>query len=228
VGPLADLVAEPKKKAANYAAMRKALMANAERLGLEGDRRFDWLVDQAQELPTHLMKVREGEPARLRPEFARLFEKFRIGKTRYTFRDEAVGNEFEIAVRRCNDCHEEDGVGRKNAADYLHATRSLTTMIARSERILLAAQRGGVEVRKARSELDAAVDSQIELETLVHSFAAPPVEEKQKEGLQFAEAALVAGQGSLEELIYRRKGLFMALGVIVLVLVALALKIRTL
>ncbi|MGZ8867693.1 MAG: cytochrome b N-terminal domain-containing protein [Thermoanaerobaculia bacterium] len=228
VGPLADLFAEPKKKAANYANMRKALMTNAERLGLEGDRRFDWLVDRTQELPTHLMQMREGEPARLRPEFARLFDKFRIGKTRYTFRDEMAGNEFEIAVRRCHDCHEEDGVGRKNAADYLHATRSLTTMIARSERILLAAQRGGVEVRKARIELDAAVDSQIELETLVHSFAAPPAEEKKKEGLQHAEAALVAGQGSLEELIYRRKGLFFALGVILLVLVALALKIRSL
>ena len=97
VGPLADLVAEPKKKAANYATIRKVLMANAEGLGLDGDRRFDWLVDQAQELPTHLMKVREGEPPRLRPEFARLFEKFRIGKTRYTFRDETAGKRARLS-----------------------------------------------------------------------------------------------------------------------------------
>ncbi len=228
IGPLAERVAEPKKKATSYANMRKALMARADQLGLEGDRRFNWLVDQAQELPTHLVKGREGEPPRLRPEFARLFDKFRIGKTHYTFRDEKAGKEFEVAVRRCNDCHDGDGVGRSNAGEYLQATRSLTTMIARSERILLSAQRGGVEVRKARAELDAAVDSQIELETLVHTFAAPPVETKQKEGLQYAEAALLAGQGSLEELIYRRKGLFVALGVILLVLVGLALKIRTL
>ena len=228
VGPLAQRVAEPKAKATNYANMRKALMANAERAGLEGDRRFDWLVDQALELPTHLMKGREGEPLRLRPEFARLFDKFRIGKTQYTFRDETAGKEFQIAVRRCTDCHDGEGVGRANAGEYLQATRSLTTMIARSERILLSAQRGGVEVRKARAELDAAVDSQIELETLVHTFAAPPVEEKQKEGLEHAEAALIAGQESLEELFFRRKGLFVALGVILLVLVGLALKIRTL
>ncbi|HVS31185.1 MAG TPA: cytochrome b N-terminal domain-containing protein [Thermoanaerobaculia bacterium] len=228
VGPLSHRVAEPEAKATNYANQRKALMAVAARMGVEGDRRFDWLVDQAQELPQHLMRVREGEPNRLRPEFARLFEKFRIGKTHYTFRDELAGTEFEVAVRRCNDCHETDDIGHTNAAAYLDATRSLTTMIARSERILLAAQRGGVEVRQARSELDAAVDSQIELETLVHTFAAPPVQAKQKEGLQHAEAALLAGQSSLEELLFRRKGLFFALGVIVLALIALALKIRTL
>jgi len=41
-------------------------------------------------------------------------------------------------------------------------------------------------------------------------------------------AALVAGQSSLDELSYRRKGLLIALGIIVLVLAALVMKIRTL
>ena len=35
-------------------------------------------------------------------------------------------------------------------------------------------------------------------------------------------------QQSLEELTYRRRGLFLALGIIILVLVGMALKIRTL
>ena len=38
--------------------------------------------------------------------------------------------------------------------------------------------------------------------------------------------ALQAGQHSLDELAYRRRGLFVALGVILAALVALALKIR--
>jgi cytochrome b6 len=223
VGPLAQRVAEPVKKAENYKAMRARLLADAKNLGLQGDARFDWLVDRAETLPTHLTK------GRLRPEFARLFDKFRIGRTHYKYRDAATGREVSAPVRRCDDCHDtEKTSGNINAHAYLDATRSLTSMIARSERILLSAQRGGVEVRKARSELDSAVDTQIELETLVHTFAPAAVQAKQKEGLQHAEAALLAGQGSLDELSYRRRGLLFALGGVLLVLIALAIKIRTL
>jgi cbb3-type cytochrome oxidase cytochrome c subunit len=229
VGPLSARVAEPEKKAQNYAQWRGNLLKEAAHKKLEGDARFDWLVDRALQLPTHLVPPREGVAPKLRPEFARLFEKFRIGRTHYTYRDVATGRDVSVAVRRCDDCHETaEAAGHVNAKAYLDATRSLTSMIARSERILLAAQRGGVEVRSVRPELDAAVDTQIELETLVHTFAVPLVEAKQKEGLKHAEAALLAGQGSLEELSYRRRGLLIALGIIVLVLGGLALKIRML
>lgn len=204
-------VAEPPKKADNYRQTRAALLQQAASLGISGENRFDWLVARAQQLPNH----RD-------PEFKRLFEKFRIGKTHYTYRD-AGGRDVAVRIRRCNDCHD-DAV----SAAYIDATRSLTSMIARSERILLAAHRGGVEVRKVRPALDSAVDSQIELETLVHTFAPEEVKKKQKEGLAHAEAALIAGQHSLDELAYRRKGLWAALGVVLLVLAGLALKIRTL
>ena len=100
-------------------------------------------------------------------------------------------------------------------------------MIARAERIQLAAHRGGVETRAARTQPDSAVDNQIEMEALVHSFGGPEVAEKQKEGLTHARAALLHAQRSLEELDYRRTGLFLALGVILMVLVALALKIKS-
>lgn len=203
-------VAEPPKKAENYKNLRDGLLRQAESLGLRGDARFDWLVDRAQQLPTH------GDP-----EFKRLFDKFRIGKTHYTYRD-LTGRDVPVHVRRCNDCHD-DAV----SAGYVDATRSLTSLIARSERILLAAHRGGVEVRKVRPALDSAVDAQIELEALVHTFAAPQVKAKQAEGLKHAEAALLAGQDSLNELGYRRKGLWWALGFVLLVLAGLALKIRT-
>lgn len=54
------------------------------------------------------------------------------------------------------------------------------------------------------------------------------VRAKQQEGLQHAKAALLHAQRSLDELQFRRTGLFIALGVILAVLVALAVKIRTL
>ena len=206
-GALASLVAEPPKKASHYREMRDALLAAAARQKLTGDARFDWLVDQARTLPTH----------KDRPEFARLFEKFRIGKTHYR-----VGN-VTVAIRRCGDCHLEGEAARH----YASATQGLTSMIARAERIQLAAHRGGVETRHARAELDGAIDNQIELETLVHTFEKTAVQKKQEEGLRHARAALLSAQKSLEELCDRRRGLLVALAIIIAVLVALAIKIRT-
>jgi hypothetical protein len=228
-GTLASVVAEPPARAAHYRELRDQLLATAARLHLTGDARFDWLVDQTQRLPTHrLPPARAGEQSPLRPEFARLFEKFRIGKTHYSFPD-ASGHAVNLAVRRCGDCHiASDAAGTANARFFLGATLGLTSMIARAERIQLAAHRGGVETQQARNELDSAVDNQIELETLAHTFAAPEVQKKEVEGLQHARAALINAQKSLDELTYRRTGLFVALGVIIVVLIGLALKIRML
>jgi hypothetical protein len=227
-GPLASRVAEIPAKAEHFQQVRAGLLLNAKTLKLAGDDRFDWLVEQAIHLPFHRVNVDPKANAKLRPEFLRLFEKFRIGKTHYTYRD-AEGKDVSVRVRRCGDCHEEnDSAGLANATAYLDATRGLTSMVGRADRILLTAHRGGVEVRKVRTELDAAIDSQIELQTLVHTFASDDVRAKEREGLQHAEAALVAGKASLDELQYRRRGLFTALGVILMVLAGLVLKIRLL
>jgi hypothetical protein len=221
-GPLAALVPEPQAKAEHFKELRATLLAAADRQHLKGDARFDWLVDQALHLPTHNVQ------SHLRPEFARLFEKFRIGKTHYTYKDPATGSEVSVAVRRCTDCHKSlDAPGNTTSKALLTSMHGVTSMIARSERILLAAQRGGVEVRSVRPELDSAVDNQIELEALVHGFSTGgQFGEKQKEALQHAHAALDAGQHSLDELTYRRRGLFIALGLILAALLALALKMR--
>jgi hypothetical protein len=221
VGPLAARIAEMPAKAEHFKQVRNGLLEVAKSKHLAGKDRFDWLVDQAQNLPFH--------HAGAEKEFLRLFQKFRIGKTHYTYRDVATNKDVTVPVRSCGDCHEEsDSAGLANARAYLASTRGLTSMIGRADRILLSAHRGGVEVRKVRAELDGAIDSQIELETLVHTFGTTETANKQKEGLQHAEAALVAGQSSLDELSYRRRGLLVALGFIVLVLAALVMKIRTL
>jgi hypothetical protein len=228
VGPLAGFVAEPKAKAEHFTQVRGSLLAVANRLHLQGNARFDWLVDQTLHLPNHRLDSGERGKVQLRPEFARLFEKFRIGKTHYTYPDPSTGSEVTVAIRRCVDCHRVTGFqGRDTAQALLDDTRAVTSMIARSERILLSAQRGGVEVRAARAELDAAIDNQIELESLVHTFTpAGAFADKKREALQHAHAALEAGQHSLDELAYRRRGLLIALAVIVAALVAMALKIR--
>jgi cytochrome b6 len=222
-GPLANVEAEPAAKREHYRRLRDGLLAAAKAQGLDGDARFDWLVDQAQQLPTHVIEGPAGKKA-LRPEFARLFEKFRIGKTHYTYVDPVTKKTIAVAVRRCNDCHDENSTPKQ----YLAGMSLLTGLTARAERVLLHGKRGGVEVR-AQNDLDAAIDSQIELEVLVHSFDAKGAfAEKQKEGVMHASAALNAGTKALGELSYRRKGLLAALGVIVLVLGGLIMKIREL
>lgn len=234
-GPLANDVLEPESGRERYRQMRDGLLAAAGRQGLKGDARFDWLVDQALALPTHTLPARDEGSGGLRPEFERLFTKFRIGKTTFTYDDPVAGKPVRSAVVRCTDCHGaepalgSDPVGYRTAGELLGRMQELTALTARAERILLAARRGGVETRKALSEVDSAVDAQIELEVLVHTFASDPksaFSQKHEEGVRHARAALAAGQDALGELGFRRKGLAVSLGLIVMVLIGLAFKIR--
>jgi len=74
-----------------------------------------------------------------------------------------------------------------------------------------------------------AVDAQIEMEVLVHSFASAessPFAAKSRDGLAQAREALDAGQAALDELRFRRRGLAVSSFFILLVLIGLGLKIR--
>ena len=198
-----------------FEATRDALAAEAARKGLTGTARFDFLVDSALALPFH------GDGAQaLRPEFARLFAKFRIGRT----------VEGSAAVVRCESCHEGvSDAGGKSAAAMLASMRSLTDLTAKAERALLGARRGGVEVRPSLAFLDAAVDAQIGLEVLVHEFDAGEGSEFAKRhaaGIDAAQKALDAGTAALGELEYRRRGLAVSLVLVGLVLVGLWRQIR--
>jgi Cytochrome c7 and related cytochrome c len=234
-GPLASGEEEPAKVLAHYRQFRDALLAEAKAKGLEGEERFDWLIDRAEALPTHTVSGPEHGALALRPEFGRLFKKFRLGKTYYTYQDPATGKEARKAIVRCSRCHAQQPqatdrpVGYETSAAYLDGMRRLTGLTARAERVLLTARRGGVETRPALAEIDDAVDAQVQLEVLVHTFTAgkeSPFEAKRDEGLKHAVAALHAGQDAAAELSYRRRGLVVALAFVVLVLIGLALKIR--
>jgi cytochrome b6 len=232
---------EPESVRKHYRELRDALLQTAEAQGLTGDARFDWLVDQALTLPTHTAPgggtggegtsgtEGGGTGPALRPEFSRLFEKFRIGKTYFTYSDPVTGKKVRSAFVRCTDCHSKDSEGAEVAGTILDSMWEVTSTTARAERTALAARRGGVEVREATSELDGAVDAQIQLEVLVHSFSVDKdgaFAKKHEEGRQHAVAALEAARKALEELAFRRRGLAVSLGLIVLVLIGLALKIR--
>lgn len=235
----AEAIEEPDAIRESYARERDRLLAEAASLELDGNERFDWLVDAARRLEPHTIvgRASAGASPTPRAEFGRLYEKFRIGKTHYTYEDPVTGEEVRAAVTRCTHCHvaepelAESGVGLATAEMFLGRMHQLTGMTARAERILLSAQRGGVELHGALDELDQAVDAQIELEVLVHTFSS--AEEgafatRQREGIEHARAALLAGQAGITELDQRRRGLLVSLAVILVVLIGLGAKISQL
>ena len=229
-------LAEPEKIRRSHESVREELASQTAELGLEGEELYNWLVDQALVLPHHTGTVdEETNRAELRPEFARLWAKFRIGKTTYPFEDPETGELIEGRVIRCDSCHAaepslaDEAVGLPASREIMRLMQELTSTTAGAERVLLRARRGGVETREALLHIDQAVDAQIELEVLLHSFALGEDSEfvaKQAAGMEHALAGLEAGKEALGELAYRRKGLVVSLVIIVMVLIGLAFKIR--
>jgi hypothetical protein len=236
-GPLADAIPEPERRKQDYEEVLDSLLL--ETAQLDGESRFNELVMRSLQLEFHTVSSEEEGVAarRLRPEFERLFTKFRIGKTTFSYTDPVTGEEIEERVVRCGDCHAaepflaDDPQGLTTSQELLERMRELTALTARAARIALTARRGGVEVRDALSQIDQAVDAQVGLEVLVHGFSPAEGSEfatKQAEGLEHARAALLAGQEGLDQLRFRRWGLAISLVFIVLILIGIAMKIRQL
>jgi hypothetical protein len=236
VGGAQGAAFEPEDLRRRYEATRNALLAQAE--GRTGSELFDWMVDRVLELPVHHVEggsQAEGGGA-LSPAFERLFQRFRIGKTRLTVRDPETGVERQEPVVRCSQCHADhpalgSGQGMLVGADLVEGMREITSLTARAERIMLRARAGGVPVQAGLSSLERAIDAQIQLEALVHGFrsdADGAFATTQAEGFEQASAAISSGRDALEELAARRRGLAVALVLIALVLVGLRAKIRRL
>ncbi len=223
---------EPADLRERYVQTRDALLAEAgER---RGDELFDWMVDRMLTLPAH--RGAGGSPGALSPAFARLFQRFRIGKTQITYRDPETGADRTEPVVRCSSCHAAQpalgsGQGYRISAAIMQDMREITSLTARAERIMLRARAGGVPVQGGLLSLDHAVDAEIGLGALVHGFSTDPASAfatTHAEGLAQARAAITSGRDALEELSARRHGLAVALALIALVLIGLGVKIRRL
>jgi hypothetical protein len=235
-GPKFEPLLLSEAAAEHYQAVRDQLLSSAAALGLEGTERFDWMVDRALSLPFHTLAPGEaGETGGLRPEFERLFAKFRIGRTRLPREDAAGGPGGDRELMRCSTCHASEPLlaelprGLLVASEFLERMRELTALTASAERTVLRARRGGVATSHALLEIDESVDAQVELEVLVHGFAVGPESEfvrKHQQGMEHASAALTLSREALAELTSRRRGLFGFLVVVAFVLVALGLKVR--
>jgi hypothetical protein len=126
----------------------------------------------------------------------------------------------------CVKCHAMGEPGFE-AASTLHA--NLGTLIGEvraAEVILDRAATAGMEVSRARFELNNARDSIINARVLVHSFSANAMDSVLAPGLEIARRSREAGEQAMRDLGFRRKGLVASLIVIALAIASLYLKIR--
>ncbi len=127
----------------------------------------------------------------------------------------------------CVNCHAPGDPGYTAAAQIHSSLTALQASIDRSSAILARAGSSGMEVGPAELELSGARDDLTKARVGVHNFSAPAVEKETQAGMGVAQKTYQAGVAALAERDYRRKGLGISLGVIVLVVVSLWLLIRS-
>jgi hypothetical protein len=131
----------------------------------------------------------------------------------------------------CAKCHVENKFGATAsgalvAADLRKKIESLKADISEAERRLAGAERLGMEVRAPRFELGAAKTALTNARSLIHAFAAEPVEKAVADGRAVAEQVKLAGDRAMEEHTRRRVWLGWSLAVILAMVGILVFCIR--
>jgi Cytochrome c3 len=128
---------------------------------------------------------------------------------------------------KCTSCHEPDSPGGKAAEAMRASLVGLSSETAATRETLDRAAEAGIEVSKVRFDLSQSDDALTKARSNVHLFRVAAVRENTDAGLKIAKAAHKAANKKLQERDYRRHGLFVSLGLIVLTMAALLVKIRT-
>jgi Cytochrome c3 len=128
----------------------------------------------------------------------------------------------------CANCHEAGSKEAQAAAAVMTDIDSLRTETEAARAILKRAAEAGMEVSRHQFELSQADEALTRARADVHFFQPAAVHQDVTEGLKVARAAHKAGEQALVERDYRRRGLFVSLGLILLAIAALTAKIRQL
>ena len=128
----------------------------------------------------------------------------------------------------CAACHAEDDPAGDEFRTMKGLIDSLQAQEAASRAVLLEAENLGMEVGEALFDLAEVSEALLKARTAVHAFRAEPVEKEIATGLAVTAAGRARGEEALYEHWYRRAGLALSAGVILLLVVGLILKIRQL
>jgi hypothetical protein len=127
---------------------------------------------------------------------------------------------------KCGSCHERESAGGKGAAAMRADLTSLDQEIRGAKSLVERAAEAGMEVSRIRFDLLAASNALTKARSEVHLFQPAAVHKTVLDGLEVARKVKGAGEATLSERDYRRRGLFVSLALILLSMGALLLKIR--
>jgi hypothetical protein len=127
---------------------------------------------------------------------------------------------------KCSSCHEAGSAGARGAAEMHGDLVGLDGEIRRASLLVDRAEEAGMEVSKVRFDLVSASNALTKARSEVHLFRPSAVHAAVAEGLAVARNAASGGEARLKERDFRRRGLFVSLGLIVLSIVALVVRIR--
>ncbi|RPI57628.1 MAG: hypothetical protein EHM55_01200 [Acidobacteria bacterium] len=143
-----------------------------------------------------------------------------------TTSDEMIGTSKDTL---CWTCHEAaDDAGFVGAGRMRTSIESLKTALAANSDLIARARNAGMEVSDEELALAEVRTKLTQARTEIHTFDPAAVDQVVNEGLKALTAVELAGNQALADLQYRRRGLFISLVAILLVVVGLFLKIREL
>jgi len=128
----------------------------------------------------------------------------------------------------CLKCHSAGDPGFEAAGAMHDQLVNLDSTIARSDAILNRAELYGMEVAQPKLQLADARDDLMKARVAIHSVQTAQVDVDVQASMKVAQQTYQAGLAALAERSYRRKGLFVSLGISLLVLIGIAFLIRKL
>jgi hypothetical protein len=135
---------------------------------------------------------------------------------------------LEVRDRVCSRCHAHGEVGSETFGTIRVMIDSLLMAIDSSRLTLEEAENLGMEVSQAQFTLEEASTSLVKARAAIHTFSEDSVRQEVVAGMAVAGRASERGRDALHEHAFRREGLAVSVGLILLLIVALALRIREL
>ena len=128
----------------------------------------------------------------------------------------------------CVMCHDKTSIGYSAAAQMKSGIVSLDQNLNSARALLEQAERAGMEVSKPLYDFNEGRDRLILARVQIHQFNPASVAKVLDDGEKIAKACRASGSKALEDLSYRRKGLAVSAGIILIMIALLLAKIRQL
>lgn len=126
----------------------------------------------------------------------------------------------------CVKCHKPESASGEKIQAMRSLLDSLILSSHQADSLLLRAENSGVEVSQALFDLEGAQTALVQARAAVHAFVVDSVAAHVNAGLVITDTAFARGDRAMGELRFRRTGLAVSVGIILLLIAGLVLRIR--